>query len=180
MAQRLKMGLVIAVMMLLFSACNLGFGKGTPAPSFGENVAFGKPTDSSSHYAPNTADRAVDGKWTGAGTRWLTDLDAQGPHWMEIDLLDEYELAGAEVWSGEADRVAHVVSQFKLQYWDGGAWVDIPGASIADNKEAQVVFVFNEPVKTGKVRFYTEVKSEDDPYGVAVRLLEILVYAVTK
>lgn len=137
------------------------------------NVALGKPVTASSIFKDYVPERAVDGVWDNNTSRWLSDRDAQPPHWLEIDLQGEHRLVGARVLTGHvlSDRPpAYLVSEFKLQYWTGTAWQDIPGTAVQGNTEEAVTFVFAEPVVTAKVRFYSE---EYPPLVDGVRVLRV-------
>lgn len=65
------------------------------------------------------------------------------------------------------------MSSFKLQYWTGEAWADIPGAYVKHNLEERVSFTFVEPVVADRVRFFTEAR--DDGF---IRVREIAIYGV--
>ena len=43
------------------------------------------------------------------------------------------------------------VADFEVQYWDGGAWVTVPGGSVAGNDRVWRRFTF-APVATAKIR----------------------------
>ena len=44
------------------------------------------------------------------------------------------------------------LTNFVLQYWDGGAWQNIPGGSVSGNTNGALVIPFTTPVTTTKVQ----------------------------
>lgn len=139
------------------------------------NVALGKPTTTSSARGMYTGDRAVDGEWDSTASRWLTSEHEPGPHWLVIDLLEPHVVHSARIWTGHRPGGSdlYVVTEFRLQYWDGEGWIDIPGASVKGNREEVVSFSFAEPVITERIRFYTE--RADWAYNI-VRVREIMIF----
>lgn len=137
-----------------------------------DNIAVNKPTKASHERPGYTSDLAVDGEWYDTRSRWLASEDP--PYWLEIDLENVFELRGAGVWTGHNPGVnTHVVTEFQLQYFDEGEWIDIPGAAVKGNASEYVEFVFPDAIDSDRVRFYTE--RADWAYGV-VRVREILIY----
>nr|WP_281282523.1 discoidin domain-containing protein [Paenibacillus piri] len=72
------------------------------------------------------------------------------PHWLAIDLGQNYTIKSAEITTGKGSSEA--VGNFKLQSWNGTAWVDIPGTSVTGNTSTKVVQMFTS-VTTSNVRF---------------------------
>jgi hypothetical protein len=85
-------------------------------------------------------------------SRWIS-ASVTTPHWLQVTLPGTFQIGSANVITG-AWGVG--VSNFKLQYWSGSAWTDIPGATVTGNTNSQRQIVFSSPVTTGKVRFYSE------------------------
>lgn len=138
------------------------------------NISFRKPVRASSVFREYRPELAVDGIADTRSSRWLTADGAQPPHWLEIDLLGHYRLTEAEVWLGDlaasGEGVVYPVTEFELQYWTGSAWETIPGTVVRSNTDGNMRFVFDEPVITDKVRFY----SEEEPVAVSgVRVLRV-------
>lgn len=127
------------------------------------NLAHERPASASSailnnQYGPGYARNAFDG-YLDNTSRWLC-TSAAG-EWLEIDLLDSHRIGSAHVYTGflePADltrTVTQPMADFKLQSWDGAAWVDIPGATITGNTAVARTIVFSEAVTTSRVRLVT-------------------------
>ncbi|WP_165452235.1 discoidin domain-containing protein [Paenibacillus thalictri] len=114
------------------------------------NVALKKAVTVDSTYSTYAAANAVDGI-SADESRWLS-ANTSGPHWLAIDLGQNYTIKSAEITTGKGANEA--VSNFKLQSWNGTAWVDIPGTSVTGNTSTKVLQTFT-PVTTSKVRFYS-------------------------
>ncbi|MCR8635664.1 discoidin domain-containing protein [Paenibacillus radicis (ex Xue et al. 2023)] len=114
------------------------------------NVALKKAVTVDSTYSTYAAAKAVDGV-VADESRWIS-ANTAGPHWLEINLGQSYTLKNAEITTGKGTNEA--VSNFKLQSWNGTAWVDIPGTSVTGNTSTKVVQTFT-PVATSKIRFYS-------------------------
>lgn len=169
---------IVLLAVLVLSACSL-FGEkvGDVPPEDitpGTNVALGKPaTASSTLNASYKAELAVDGITDTKESRWISSASQSPPHWLEIDLEQTYTLGGAVVWTGDPTSPnKSAVVEYKLQYWGGSEWLDIPGASVENNTQDKVELPFSEPVVTDKVRFYSMDTSKDG----AVRVREIEIY----
>ncbi|MBO5008647.1 MAG: right-handed parallel beta-helix repeat-containing protein [Clostridia bacterium] len=67
-------------------------------------------------------------------------------HWVEIDLLKDYTINRAVVSTATTQN-------FSLQAYVNGGWVDIPGASVTDNKLADCELTFPE-YTASKVRLF--------------------------
>lgn len=175
--------LAILTAVLLLAACNIAGGNdGEPIPGDFDperkNIALNKPVKASSvregefgnppEYQYYPAELAVDGIWDTKESRWLVARLA-GPHWLEIDLEDEYAVDTIVVWTGDPSTSNNdMIKQFKMQYLVGEDWVDIPGASVEGNDRFEVVFTF-DPVTTSHVRFHSDERD-------IIRVREILVY----
>lgn len=143
------------------------------------NVALNKPVLASSEWTAGevtyAGSNAVDGIRDNNNSRWITDGETPGaaepPQWLEIDLLGTYTLSSGTVVNGHAtsSSLSWIVPSFWLEYLDGEEWKLIPGASITGNTAREVLFIFDEPVTTNKVRFVTDVAGY-------VRILEIEIF----
>lgn len=114
-------------------------------------------------------------------SRWLTANGAPAPHWLEIDLQGTFGLDGARVLTGHYgsnNQVVSPVPEFKFQYWQDGAWVDIPGSAVQDNEDVDVTVKFTAPVITSKVRFYSDAPGSTVDGVTTNRIREIMVFGV--
>src|SRR5688572_872569 len=128
------------------------------------NLAKFQSAQASSAAAGDPAVLATDGI-VGNGNRWKSGT--AGPHTLTVTLPLALELGSAHLYLGRDD--IEPVASFVLQSWNGSAWVNIPGASIAGNTNNILNLVFPSPVMTSRVRFYsTETE---------VRLREIALFA---
>lgn len=110
-------------------------------------------------YGPGYAKNAFDGYLDNL-SRWVATTAAAGEY-LEIDLLDSHRLATAHVYSGFIDpanptrTTTQPIPDFTLQYWDGAAWLPIPGAEITGNTAVALAIEFSAAVTTSKVRLVT-------------------------
>jgi len=63
------------------------------------NVAVNKPVTMDSETSSQPAWRAVDGLNYGNPKRWVSD-DSGYPHWIEVDLEEEYLISGINFYTG--------------------------------------------------------------------------------
>jgi len=115
------------------------------------NLAWQRDTDASSINGSNYPKEAVDG-FVGSNSRWES-ADNAGDDTLEITLSSSQKIARAHVYTGASGGTP--VSDFKLQYYNGTAWQDIPGASVAGNVSTQVALNFTTPVDASQVRFWS-------------------------
>jgi hypothetical protein len=111
------------------------------------NLAYQRPVVASAATAGNFALKAVDGR-AHPGSKWQTA--AAGINTLEIDLRVSTKIGSAHLYSGTSDLAP--LPGFTLQSWDGTAWQNIPGATVAGNTAADLVVPFTTPVTTSKVR----------------------------
>ncbi len=97
--------------------------------------------------AGNFALLAVDGR-VNKDSMWQTSL--AGANELEIDLRVVTRIGSAHLYSGSPGLPP--LSDFVLRYWDGGAWLDIPGGSVAGNTSPARVVSFSNAVSTDRVR----------------------------
>lgn len=121
------------------------------------NLAHKLPATASSISGTNHAIKAVDGHVDDT-SRWLCNSGVTG-EWLEINLLsleangDRLPAIGsAHLYSGDFATSNGALSAFALQYWDGAAWQNIPGATITGNTSTARVIEFSSSVVTNKVR----------------------------
>ncbi|GHB86701.1 discoidin domain-containing protein [Persicitalea jodogahamensis] len=132
------------------------------------NLAKGAKVKSSS--GASKAKRITDGSKSDASA-WTSDATDKQT-WLEIDLGKPTELGSAIIYTGSEGGVFTApdrVRNFRLEYWTGSQWQEIPGTSQKDNKYAQVYLPFKEPVTTSKVRF-----SSEDEGALKVREIKLL------
>ena len=114
---------------------------------FSINLARKKPTFTTANTYGNWPLLASDGR-VNAASAWETTL--VGSNTLLINLQFTNKLGSAHLYSG-ATGVAPLAN-FALQYWDGGAWQNIPGGSVAGNTNGALVIPFTAPVTTTKVQ----------------------------
>ncbi len=136
------------------------------------NVALNKPATirEGDFYAEKYgAANAVDGIVTN-DSRWVSS--GNGEHWIEIDLLEEYNIFGFKTLIGAGGSFHTPIPAFTFQAEIDGEWENI--VEVANNTNPQYEVEFSE-VTTSKVRYYV-------PEGVIdhVRLYEIEVYSKIK
>ncbi|MES2276172.1 MAG: discoidin domain-containing protein [Bacteroidota bacterium] len=136
------------------------------------NLALNKPVKSSTDNPEWAAKNIVDGAKTDE-SMWRSDSTVV-EKWLEIDLGKPETLGSAVIYTGSSYGVftgTDRVKNFKLQYQEGSAWKDIPGATEKGCKYVQLFETFTQPVTTSKVRWISS-----DP-GV-LRVREIKLFAV--
>lgn len=115
------------------------------------------------------ASLAVDGR-TDANSRWLS-LQKPGPHRLELRLSEPRKLGGLHVFSGYDDR--DPVTDFSVQFFQNGAWVDIPSAAVEGNRRAAVRVLFDDTVDVSSDRIRIVVTNTP---GGSARVAEIVVW----
>jgi hypothetical protein len=91
-----------------------------------------KSAAASSSLTNYPAANAIDGKVTDA-SRWVSEKSTE-PSWLALDLGEKRKLAGIHLFTGYG--TSDVISAFKVQFWSGGKWMDIPSADVSGNKAA--------------------------------------------
>lgn len=86
-----------------------------------------------------------DNRWQGSSSTW---------QWAQIDFPFPVEVGSAQVFSGVNDTSA--VNTFYLQYFDGSAWVTIPGGSASGNTNVERSLVFTQSVTASSFRILGE------------------------
>ena len=139
-----------------------------PGPNGTTNVALGKPARADSINGSNTANFAVDGDRYDDASRWVSDTT--GDHWIEINLLDDYQIEEMRFYNGIGEKYNQAPSDFVFQRWDSaaGEWADI--FSVTGNNSAVFRQTF-EAVVADRVRLYVT-----DGLSSRLRLYEIEVY----
>lgn len=110
------------------------------------NLALQRPAVASSHTAGQFPINAVDGR-THAGSSWQTT--ATGVNTLDIEMVANTKIGSVHLYSGSA--TAPALADFKLRYWNGTAWLDIPGGVVTGNTNSDRIVSFT-PVTTTRVR----------------------------
>ena len=153
------------------------------------NVALassgGSASASSSLSADFPASGAIDGDRKGAGWEkgggWR-DAEPRGtfPDWLQVDFdgkktIDEIDLFTLQDnYASPLDPTAtpltfsqYGLTAFEIQYWDGAAWVTVPGGNVTGNNLVGRKFTFPR-VETSRVRVLTH--SSVDGYSRVTEL----------
>ena len=134
----------------------------------GIEVAQGKPVTANDDLSEGRAANAVDGIIADS-SRWITSQSKE-TYTLDIDLQNEFTLIGAELYTGKEDATWGL-NTVRLQAYQDGAWVDIPGAAVKGNPEenTDLFWTFDQSVTTSQVR----VVCDDGALGVRVREVKI-------
>jgi exo-beta-1,3-glucanase (GH17 family) len=138
-----------------------------PIPPGRANVALtsnGGTTTASSTLGGYPSSRVNDGDRKGAsGGLWADSTQSVFPDWVEVDFngmktLTEIDLITMQDNYSNPTEPAlgqtfnlYGATAFDMQYWDGGAWVTVPGGSVSGNNKVWRQFIF-APITTNKVR----------------------------
>lgn len=133
------------------------------------NIAVNKSVTVDSEISSQPAWKAVDGLNYSNSNRWVSD-DEGYPHWIEVDLGQAYQVSGINFYTGYyGDN--HPVHEYRLQSWNGSAWVDM--VHVTNNLNPVHKHLFNPGVTTTKIRL-DAISGEGD----ALMLYEIEVFAL--
>ena len=111
------------------------------------DLAYQRPALATANTAGNFALLAVDGRVNKA-SMWQTST--AGANSLEIDLRVSTKIGSAHLYSGSPG--VSPLAAFVLRYWDGAAWQDVPGGTVAGNTTSALVIPFTSAVTTSKVR----------------------------
>jgi hypothetical protein len=112
------------------------------------SVTHMRPAEATTIYQGGFPKRAVDG-YVHDTSRWVSsNVSDQN---IEINLLVPHVIGSAHLYTGLGQTLAQ--PDFKLQSWDGTAWVDIPGTTFTGNTSNALVIPFSSNVTTSRVRF---------------------------
>ena len=111
------------------------------------NLAAQRPAVASSFVAGSFPLNAVDGR-TQAGSSWQTTT--AGVNTLDIDLVSSTKIGSVHLYSGSS--TASALADFTLKYWNGTAWINIPGGTVTGNTTLDRVITFTTPVTTTDVR----------------------------
>jgi Tc toxin complex TcA C-terminal TcB-binding domain/F5/8 type C domain len=126
-------------------------------------------------YPPSLA---INGDRLGRG--WVGQTPFTFPGWLQIDLNGMRTIDEVDVFSHQDPPVVpptetltfmrYGLTDFEVQYWDGTAWVTVPGGSISGNNKVWRKVTF-PPVTTDKVRVLIHGTSDGQ-----ARLIELEAY----
>jgi hypothetical protein len=111
------------------------------------NLALQRPAVASSHVTGQFPINAVDGR-THAGSSWQTTTT--GVNTLDIEMVATTKIGSVHLYSGSATTSA--LADFTLKYWNGTAWVNIPGGVVTGNTAHDRIVTFTTPPTTTKVR----------------------------
>ena len=146
-------------------------GGGEPIVTRGQNFARatnGASAFASSTYSPSYPESAaIDGDrsgWNwGSGGGWNDGTYFAGPDWIGIGFagvrtIDEIDVYTLRDFYGTTDDPAPTtpaenegILDFDVQYWNGSAWITVPGGSVTGNTLAWRKFTF-PPVSTAWIQ----------------------------
>ncbi len=112
-----------------------------------ENLALNKQAVGSTTYGSYSAAKAVDGVISDS-SRWLSNGTND---WIKVNLGKEYNIQCVHLYNGWQESQSGI-SNFKLQYYTGSAWADIPGTSYENNAKLQLRIVFDKTIYTKHIR----------------------------
>ena len=111
---------------------------------------------------------AVDG-YVDDASRWLSPITTAGET-LEIDLIASHAVGSIHLYSGfGTNPVTSPAANFAMEYWDGAAWLPIPGATFTTNTNPALVIPIDPPVTTTKIRYRTTTANY-------ARIRELLVF----
>ncbi len=121
------------------------------------NLALNKSVEASSVYGSYQASKAVDGGISDS-SRWISNSSND---WLKVNLGKEYYVQCAHLYSGWQEMDGEdAIGDFKLQYYNGAEWVDIPGASYSGNTSRKLRIVFDHVLYTKHIRLVSSSSSK--------------------
>lgn len=128
-----------------------------------------KSAAASSNLPKYPAANAIDGQ-VNDDSRWVSEKSSQ-PSWIAVDLGEKRKLAGIHLFTGFGEK--DVVEAFKVQFWSGGKWVDIPSADVSGNQANALAIAFDQTVsvETDKLRLWITASHQN-----TARVKEIVVW----
>lgn len=128
-------------------------------------VATASSTLSANYPASSVINGDRRGTGWGAGGGWNDGTQNSGPDWIEVAFNGSKTIDEVSVFSLQDTYTAPVeptatltfssfgLRAFQVQYWDGAAWVNIPGAAVTTNNLVWRKFTFT-PLTTTKIRVF--------------------------
>ncbi len=123
--------------------------------------------------AVNNGDEPTSSNYGGAnqGNRWGT-WPNQGEQWAELRWTSAQTLSRAQVYLFDDNGGIDIPASWKLQYWNGSSYVDVPGASAYQRNVNQYNTVTFTSVSTTRLRVLLQSAS-----GFSVGLPEVKAFA---
>ncbi len=138
----------------IYDGVNLeAYPEPSSTPSFAQRLNYAKYQKITANVVNATyvADYAVDGivsnfhGWRVGGNT--------GPHWLELTYPRPVTLGSAHLYSGILlGTTSQVWANFRFQYHNGSAWMDIPGSTVTGNTAAERSVLFSTPVTATRFR----------------------------
>ena len=85
---------------------------------------------------------------------WLAHPQPEHPYWVELSFPLPVTVRSAQIYSGIDDAPA--LANFKVQYFSGGNWLDVPDSSVAGNTSTERNVIFSSSVTADRFRLYTD------------------------
>jgi hypothetical protein len=142
------MNLPLFLLALPIGATLLGAATNAPAPK--PLVPSAVTADSS--WNGNIPAKVLDGDIRDT-SRWLSEPSPR-PHWLQFEFAGTTTLAGLHLYSGAGGSSA--LTDFTVQFWRDGTWVDVPSATVTGNRATAVSLAFDDTVAvtTTKLRIW--------------------------
>jgi hypothetical protein len=141
-------------------------------------AANGGQARASSIALPYPPDYAINGQRGGRG--WNGQVPFAFPGWFQVNLNGLQQIDQVAVFSAQdppevppTDQLTfsrYGLTDFEVQYWDGGTWVTVPGGAVRGNNKVWRTVTF-PAVTTDRVRIVIQATSDG-----WVRLAELEVY----
>ncbi len=145
-------------------------------PNVAEDV-YGSTATASSTFSPGyAASGAIDGNHTGAGwgtgVGWNDNTAGTFPDTLTINLGTSRQLDEIDVYSLQDNHLnpseptesmtftLYGLVDFQVQYWNGAAFVDVPGGNITGNNKVRRRVIFASPVTTDQIRIVVNNTSD--------------------
>lgn len=128
-----------------------------------------KAATASSQNPKYPAAKAIDGK-VSDDSRWVGQASTS-PSWLALDLGETRKLAGVHLFTGYGSK--DVITDFTIQFWSDNKWVDIPSASLSNNKASALAIAFDQTitVETDKLRLWITASHQN-----TARVKEIVIW----
>ena len=137
---------------------------------------------SSAYSSQFAAANAIDGDRKGI-VYWNDATSRAFPDWLEVDFNAMKTISEVDVFTVQDNFqtptdptpamtfTLYGLRNFEVQYWDGSAWVDVPGGAITNNNLVWRQFVF-APLATTKIRVLVSAVAD----GLWSRITELEAY----
>lgn len=86
-----------------------------------------------------------DNRWQSENWQWNTAV---------VDFPFPVEVGSAHLFTGVDDTLP--LTKFAIQYWNGSAWIAVPGADISGNSNVERNLVFTNPVTAARFRLIAQ------------------------